>query len=113
MRTSAVRTRRSIRGVSLRSLRLWRTKPAARVSPLLETRAVTPHRRLQFEEHTGQYVVVRFEHAELLSEPADFIASLGRQFRLPLNKLCLLRFETRDSCCIVSHFNYLRMNCLF
>src|SRR6266851_7447916 len=84
MRISAVRVRRSIRGVSLRPFRFGATKPAARVSPLLEARAVTLHRRFQFEKHTGQHVVVCLEHAELLSEPADFLAALGRQFRLPL-----------------------------
>jgi len=91
--------------VSLRPFRLWRTKPAARVSQLLETRAVTPECGPQFEEHPGEHVVVRFEHAEFLSEPADFLATLRRQLGLSLSKLSLLGLETRDSCSIGRHFS--------
>ncbi|MGH7814643.1 MAG: hypothetical protein ACREQI_11665 [Candidatus Binataceae bacterium] len=113
MRVSAVRVWRSIRGVSFWPLRLRGTKPRARVSPLLETRAVIAKSGLKFEEHADQNVIVRFKRAKLLGQPADFVAALGRQFGLPLSQLRLLGLDRCQSGCIVSHFSYLRFGCFF
>src|SRR5438309_3072693 len=90
---SAVRVRRKSRAASLSRLGLAGAKPRTRFPPLRQTRVAGLHRRLELQHETGENIVLGLQHADPLGQPADLLAPLRRQLRLPLGQPPLLRPE--------------------